>query len=85
MSPYKKVVEHFEVVGQYESPILGNYQAVSHLARIAVLGPDETTFWERTVCDRIISFSIPIPFFDKRLDRVATRADNLVEKLNSEI
>lgn len=84
MSEYKKVIEHFEGTGQYGSPVLGEFEAETHLARVAVLGTAEEIVWERTVRDRIISYGIPIPFFDKRLGRVATRADALVNKLNTE-
>jgi len=83
MGDYKKVVEHLEGTAPYTSPALGDFEAVTHLARVAVVGPEQESVWERTVRDRIISLAIPLPFFDKRLGRIATRADALVESLNT--
>ncbi len=83
MREYKKVIEHFDVTGLYESPVLGEFEAETHLARVAVLGTAEEIVWERTVRDRIISYGIPIPFFDRRLGRIEARAAALVNKLNT--
>jgi len=62
----------------------GDFEAVTHLAKVAVLGPNQETVWEKTVKDRIISLAMPLPFFDKRLSRITNRADALAESLNDQ-
>jgi len=81
MQEYCRKIEHLEGVGEYSSGF-GDFSAVTHLARIAVVGPHEETVWEKSVRDRIISFAIPIPYFEKRIARAVQRADGLVESLN---
>jgi hypothetical protein len=83
MSEYQKDIEYLEGVGHYSSGF-GDFDAVTHMARVAVLGPHQETVWERSIRDRIISFAIPIPFYDRRLGRLIKRADALVETLNSD-
>ena len=85
MSVYKHVISHLEGSAPYESSFLGEFEAVTHIARVAVVSPEGQEVWSRDIKDRIISLAIPLPFFDRRLARIATRARVLTDNLNDSL
>ena len=83
MEDYTRKVEQRELIGHYYSPGLGDFDAKILEVTVSVVGPQEETVWERTVRDRMVHTAIPLPFFDKRLGRIVTRANALVDTFNT--